>query len=96
MGKGRGIEDKKTGIKPAFFYFVRVGRIELPSRPWQGRILPLNHTRKFSDYNKESIKFNNLTVGTEGLEPSRITPYASETYAYTRFRHVPLKTIGEL
>ncbi len=25
--------------------FVRVGRIELPSRPWQGRILPLNHTR---------------------------------------------------
>ena len=27
---------------------VRVGRIELPSRPWQGRILPLNHTRKLS------------------------------------------------
>ncbi len=25
--------------------FVRVGRIELPSRPWQVRILPLNHTR---------------------------------------------------
>ena len=24
---------------------VRVGRIELPSRPWQGRVLPLNHTR---------------------------------------------------
>ena len=24
---------------------MRVGRIELPSRPWQGRILPLNHTR---------------------------------------------------
>ncbi len=24
---------------------VRVGRIELPTRPWQGRILPLNHTR---------------------------------------------------
>lgn len=28
-------------------HFVRVGRIELPSRPWQGRILPLNHTRAF-------------------------------------------------
>lgn len=25
---------------------VRAGRIELPSRPWQGRILPLNHARK--------------------------------------------------
>ena len=24
---------------------VRIGRIELPSRPWQGRILPLNHIR---------------------------------------------------
>lgn len=24
---------------------VRVGRIELPSHPWQGRVLPLNHTR---------------------------------------------------
>ncbi len=26
-------------------FFVRVGRIELPSHPWQGRVLPLNHTR---------------------------------------------------
>ena len=25
--------------------FVRAGRIELPSRPWQGRVLPLNHAR---------------------------------------------------
>ena len=24
---------------------MRVGRIELPSHPWQGRVLPLNHTR---------------------------------------------------
>ena len=24
---------------------MRRGRIELPSHPWQGRILPLNHTR---------------------------------------------------
>jgi hypothetical protein len=26
---------------------VRVGRIELPPRPWQGRVLPLNDTRLF-------------------------------------------------
>src|SRR3989338_7844087 len=31
--------------KPSIFILVRVGRIELPSHPWQGRILPLNHTR---------------------------------------------------
>ena len=24
---------------------VRAGRLELPSRPWQGRVLPLNHAR---------------------------------------------------
>ena len=24
---------------------VRPGRIELPSHPWQGRVLPLNHDR---------------------------------------------------
>lgn len=32
-----------------FFAFcvhsVRAGRIELPTRPWQGRIIPLNHAR---------------------------------------------------
>lgn len=26
---------------------VRVGRIELPPQPWEGRVLPLNHTRFF-------------------------------------------------
>lgn len=31
----------------AFCFVVRVGRIELPSHPWQGRVLPLNHTRKY-------------------------------------------------
>jgi hypothetical protein len=30
---------------PTRFLYVRVGRIELPSHPWQGRVLPLNHTR---------------------------------------------------
>lgn len=24
---------------------MRVGRIELPPQPWEGRVLPLNHTR---------------------------------------------------
>ena len=28
-----------------FFVFVRVPGIEPESRPWQGRVLPLNHTR---------------------------------------------------
>ena len=31
--------------KLSSFVFVRVGVIETPSRPWQGRVLPLNHTR---------------------------------------------------
>ena len=30
---------------PKRFFLVRAGRIELPSRPWQGRVLPLNHAR---------------------------------------------------
>ena len=28
---------------------VRVGRIELPFHPWQGRVLPLNYTRSIDD-----------------------------------------------
>ncbi len=27
-------------------FYVRIGRIELPSDPWQGSVLPLNYTRK--------------------------------------------------
>jgi hypothetical protein len=27
------------------YLYVRIGRIELPSYPWQGHVLPLNHTR---------------------------------------------------
>ena len=30
--------------------FVRVARIELASRPWQGRVLPLNHTRIYATF----------------------------------------------
>lgn len=29
---------------------VRVGGIEPPSRPWQGRIIPLNYTRSVFEY----------------------------------------------
>lgn len=28
-----------------WFFSVRVGRIELPTDPWQGPVLPLNYTR---------------------------------------------------
>jgi hypothetical protein len=34
----------------AFVLIVRVGRIGLPSHPWQGRVLPLNHTRNVVHY----------------------------------------------
>ncbi len=30
---------------PEKSYLVRVGGIEPPSRPWQGRVIPLNYTR---------------------------------------------------
>jgi len=33
---------------PPSLHSVRVGRIELPSYPWQGYILPLNYTRRFN------------------------------------------------
>lgn len=46
-------------------FVVRVGRIELPSRPWQGRILPLNHTRNI-DLSIENCCF---LVGVQGFEP---------------------------
>ena len=32
---------------------MRVGRIELPSHPWQGRVLPLNHTRNVIHYTQK-------------------------------------------
>ena len=41
---------------------MRLGRIELPSHPWQGRVLPLNHGRKYPteylsiDYTEKSEK----------------------------------------
>ncbi len=40
------IQNKKLQF-PEAFCFVRVQGIEPWSRPWQGRILPLNHTRNY-------------------------------------------------
>jgi hypothetical protein len=39
------------------FAFVRVGRIELPSQPWEGRVLPLNDTRNVFNTTTCSILF---------------------------------------
>src|SRR5262245_4364829 len=44
---------KKQDRSPVF-YVVRLARIELASRPWQGRILPLNHSRNESYPSKGS------------------------------------------
>ena len=36
---------KQPSKKLDCFVFVRIGVIETPTHPWQGRILPLNHIR---------------------------------------------------
>ncbi len=41
-----GIENTEAHSESGLLYFVRPGRIELPSHPWQGRVLPLNHDRR--------------------------------------------------
>gem|GEM_PF-2417112 len=38
--------------------YVRPGRIELPSHPWQGRVLPLNHDRIYTSLNFTMKKFS--------------------------------------
>lgn len=35
-------------LQKTTFDSVRIGRIELPPRPWQGRVLPLNNIRSLS------------------------------------------------
>ena len=41
--------------------FVRIGRIELPFHPWQGRVLPLNYTRLVElVYQKKGLFSNKL------------------------------------
>jgi hypothetical protein len=44
----RRFKQKTILGRMALCWSVRAGRIELPSRPWQGRILPLNHARKLN------------------------------------------------
>ena len=41
--------------KGQIFIVVRPGRIGLPSHPWQGRVLPLNHDRKLFMYKDHQI-----------------------------------------
>ncbi len=39
----------KNNVQPLYdgmYVLERVRRIELPSLPWQGNVLPLNHTRE--------------------------------------------------
>ena len=49
--------------------FVRVGVIETPSQPWEGRVLPLNHTRKISKYFQQFLSYTKTK--TMSLNPSR-------------------------
>ena len=42
--------------------FVRLGRIELPSHPWQGRVLPLNHNRKIYNFVFKKLLFEYYTI----------------------------------
>lgn len=65
---------------------VRIGRIELPTRPWQGRVLPLNHIRLRYIFSHSPSFFNTLpqrqTIRTSqnhlvpppGLEPGTTVP----------------------
>ena len=41
------LANDKNRLRHFYRPIVRVGRIELPTQPWQGRVLPLNHTRNF-------------------------------------------------
>ena len=42
---------------------MRVGRIELPPRPWQGRVLPLNDTRKLKPkLKRQKAKFKTKCI----------------------------------
>ena len=44
---GAHLNTKEAAYAASFVFTlsVRIGRIELPTRPWQGRVLPLNHIR---------------------------------------------------
>jgi len=60
-------------------YGVRVGRIELPSPPWQGGIIPLNYTRMTNEIEYTLTQFVNQRVRPAGLEPT--TPWFEAKYS---------------
>ena len=55
---------RKTGTKPVFLVAVRPGRIELPNRPWQGRVIPLNHGRSIHQYRMIILHASYLSSST--------------------------------
>lgn len=46
---------------------VRVGGIEPPSRPWQGRIIPLNYTRNVSYDISQTLIFQEIRIVFESV-----------------------------
>lgn len=40
--------------------FVRPGRIELPTDPWQGPVIPLNHGRNYKVFSASSVQRRSL------------------------------------
>ncbi len=54
------------GLSFAFSYLVRIGRIELPTRPWQGRVLPLNHIRYEGHHSTGSAVRSSVLAGVLG------------------------------
>ena len=80
-------QDKKMARKCLFYQghmILRVGRIELPPRPWQGRVLPLNDTRlrSITSYGGQAPPYVNIlqeksekqNMRPGGLEPSITVP----------------------
>ncbi len=50
---------------------VRAGRIELPTRPWQGRIIPLNHARSPHILSHNAVHINWTSLPYFGLAAPR-------------------------
>src|SRR5258708_18312048 len=57
----------------------RVMGIEPTSLPWQGSILPLNHTRGICPQQQQLFYIKNLP--RPGLEPAGLAAYAPQAYA---------------
>ena len=60
-------------VSKSICLIVRVGRIELPPHPWQGRVLPLNDTR-VKTILIENTEKSKCVVRPEGLEPPISVP----------------------